>query len=189
MVSQKSKKFPMTKANKRKFNELLFGVRRSILYHHLRRLFFDRLHKTSTILSALSGSATIISVLAKFGPEWTTAFALIVAVSSVSDLVFGPFQAARLHEDLAKSFVDLEMAMVTSQDLSDEVLDDFTAQRLDIEKDEPPPRIVLNSICHNELLRAMGYDESKFVKISWYQRWAAQFVDINEHKIKPKKAA
>ena len=44
---------------------------------------------------------------------------------------------------------------------------------------------VLDSICHNELLRAMGYDQSQYVEIAWYQRLFAQFIDIREHAISP----
>jgi hypothetical protein len=45
---------------------------------------------------------------------------------------------------------------------------------------------VLDSICHNELLRAMGYDRSQYVEIAWYQRLLAQFVDVREHAISPR---
>ena len=169
-------------------DKLLFGVRRSIRYHHRRRLFFDRFNKTSTFLSALSGTATLASVLAKAGPIWTLSFAAAVAVFSVIDLVVGTAQLARLHNDLSKRFIQLEKLIICSNDPSTETVLKLSAQRLDIESDEPPPLKVLDSICHNELLRAMGYDESYLVDIKWYQRLFSQFFDINEHKIQPKSA-
>lgn len=164
--------------------DLLFGVRRSVRYHNRRERFFDRLNKVSTFLSALAGTATIAAVLAKAGPGLTITFALAVAVFSIIDLVVGTAQQARLHNDLARRFFGLEKGIITCKDLSEEMVADFTAQRLDIEANEPPPLKVLDSICHNELLRAMGEDESCYVKIEWYQRWFSQFIDINEHTIK-----
>jgi len=168
--------------------KLLFGVRRSVRYHHRRTLFFDRFHKTSTFLSALSGTATLASVLAKAGPAWTLTFAASVAVFSVIDLVVGTAQLARLHNDLSKRFIKLEKEIIKSKDATPESVSVFTAQRLDIEADEPPPLKVLDSICHNELLRAMGYDKSEFLEIKWYQRFFSQFINIHEHKIHSKTA-
>ncbi len=171
------------KIDEKKIHDLLFGVRRSIRYHHRRERFFDQVHKISTILSALSGSATIAAVLAKAGPYWTITLAALVAVFSIVDLVVGTAKAARLHNDLAKRFIKLEKSIISIDEFTQQDLADFTAQRLDIEADEPPPLKVLDSICHNELLRAMNYDRSDFLKISWYQRLFSQIIDLREHNI------
>ncbi len=163
---------------------LLFDVRRSIRYHHKRIRYYDGLHKLSTLLAAFSGSATIITVLGKAGSFWIILFAAIVAVFSISDLVFGTNQKARLHEDLSRKFIDLEKSIITANTLSAKTISNFTAQRLDIELNEPPPLKVLDSMCYNESLRAMGHDEACFVKIAWYQRLFSNLCDINEHLIK-----
>ncbi len=162
----------------------LFDVRRSIRYHHKRILYYDKWHKISTLLAAFGGSATIITVLGKAGSFWIILFAAIVAVFSISDFVFGTNQKARLHEDLSRKFIALEKSVITAKPLSAETISNFTAQRLDIEVYEPPPLKVLDSMCHNELLRAMGHDEECYVKITWYQRLFSNFFDINEHLIK-----
>jgi hypothetical protein len=169
----------------KEIDKLLFGVRRSIRYHNRRRQFFDRTHKFSTFLSALTGTATIASVLAKAGPAWTLSFAVAVAVFSVIDLVVGTAQAARLHNDLSKRFFNLEKSIISLKEPTKENLADFTAERLDIESDEPPPLKILDSICHNELLRAMGYKygQSPYVEIKWYQRILSQFFDFREHTV------
>lgn len=110
------------------------------------------------------------------------------AVFSVIDLVVETARLARLHNDLAKKFFELEKEIINSEDSNDNTLSKFTTHRLDIEANEPPPLKVLDSICHNELLRAMGYDKSEFVKIKWYQRLFSQFIDIREYKIHSKAA-
>ncbi len=165
-------------------DSLLFDVRRSIRYHHKRIRYYDGWHKLSTLLAAFSGSATIITVLGKAGSSWIISFATVVAIFSTSDLVFGTNQKARLHEDLSRRFIALEKSIITAKSLSAKTISNFTAQRLDIEAYEPPPLQVLDSMCHNELLKAMGHNESEFVEIKFYQRWLSNFKDINAHNIK-----
>jgi hypothetical protein len=162
---------------------LLFGVRRSIRYHNRRRSFFDRVSKFSTFFSALFGTATVASALAQAGNSWVIGFAVAVAIFSVMDLVVGTAQAARLHYDLARKFIDLEKTIISTKEPTYEDMANFKAQRLEIEADEPPALKVLDSICHNELLRAMGYGSNEFAKIIWYQRLFSQIIDIQEHKI------
>jgi len=169
-------------------DKLLFSVRRSVRYHHRRTLFFDRFNKTSTFLSALSGTATLISVLAKAGPAWTLTFAAAVAVFSVIDLVVGTARLARVHNGLSKEFFELEKEIINSENSNAETVSELKTKRLDIEMQESPSLKVLDSICHNELLRAMGYDKSELLKIKWYQRLFSQFLDIREYKIHSKAA-
>lgn len=164
------------------FYRLLFGVRRSIRYHHRRRLFFDRLHQVSTFLSAITGTATVASLLAQRS-SLALFFGVCVALFSVIDLVVGASQAARLHHDLARKFIELEKAMSMCKDPTKDDLINFTNQRLDIEAEEPPVLKVLDAICHNELIRALGHDEKYYVEIKWYQRLFAQIFDIREHTI------
>jgi len=164
------------------FYKLLFGVRRSIRYHHRRRLFFDRLHQISTFLSAVTGTATVASLLAN-ASSLALFFGICVAIFSVIDLVVGAAQAARVHHDLAKKFIELEKAMTACKSPSDEDVIHFRSERLDIESEEPPVLKVLDAICHNELIRALGHDPKYYAKIAWYQRLFAHFFDIREHKI------
>ena len=49
--------------------------------------------------------------------------------------------------------------------------------------DEPPVLLVLNVLCHNELLRAEGQDKKYSARVSFFQRLLAPFVDINEQSI------
>lgn len=164
------------------FYKLLFGVRRSIRYHHRRRLFFDRLHQISTFLSAVTGTATVASLLAD-ASSLALFFGICVAIFSVIDLVVGAAQAARLHHDLAKKFIGLEKAMTACKNPGEGDMIHFKNERLDIESEEPPVLKVLDAICHNELIRALGHDPKYYARITWYQRLFAHFFDIREHKI------
>ena len=108
-------------------------------------------------------------------------FAFLITILSIIDLVIGTSLAARNHYDLAKRFIGLEKNMITTKNPSDDDVTAFIAMRLEIEADEPPPLRVLSVICHNEMKRAMGYDEETFIKIKRYQRLFCNFFDINEH--------
>ena len=166
---------------RQRHHRLLFGVRRSVRYHNRRRMFFDRCHVVTSFLGVIFGSATFLSILAGAGSGYALAAAAIVTLSSAIDLVVGTVKMARLHADLARQFISLEKALIPEESFSR--LDELETQRLEIEAGEPPPLRVLDSMCHNELARALGYPSSEFKGIRWYQRLLAQFMDIQEHKI------
>lgn len=59
----------------------------------------------------------------------------------------------------------------------------WVGERLDIEAEEPPPLRALDSICHNEVMRAMGYPPDQLLRIGRLQRLFSQFFDFREHTI------
>lgn len=75
------------------------------------------------------------------------------------------------------------MISLTIEMITDKNLKQFKAERLNIESDEPPVLKVLDSICHNELMRAMGFPEERFLKIGFLQRSLSQLFDFMEHTI------
>lgn len=161
----------------------LFSVRRSIRYHLRRRQFFDRLNIWCKFLAALAGTATIVTILSRLGDGFPIAFAAAVTIFSVADLVIGSAQRSRAHEHLSRRFIQLETDITMLDSITDTDLRKFKAQRLAIEETEPPVKHILNMICHNELCRALGYDQSHQVKLCWYQRLLSQIVDIREYSV------
>ncbi|MDW7643406.1 MAG: hypothetical protein SCI25_00015 [Desulfuromonadales bacterium] len=162
---------------------LLFGVRRSIRYHNRRRRFYDKVHIISTFLTAFSGTATIVSVLTDAGIS-RVIFAGLVTFFSICDLVIRTDIKSRLHEELCRKFFELEKSILQTNITDDQILKRFEGERLDIEAKEPPGLRVLDSICHNELLTALGFDKSCLLEITWYQRLLSNIVDISDHTIK-----
>jgi len=171
-----------------KKEQLLFDIQRSVRYHNRRVAFYERFSKTTSAVSLIFGSSSIYAVL-KEHKMVAVILAAIVTAFSIIDLIVGTSSKARLHSDLSRRFTSLEKALLLDNDVADEKYNVFYAERLDIEADEPPPLRVLDSICYNELLRSMGYDMnySPAVKITWYQRWFSQIIDIREHAIVPLK--
>jgi hypothetical protein len=162
---------------------LLFGIRRSIRYHNRRRRFFDLVAKWSDALTAISGSATIVSVVSvKTGPLPIT-LAAATAILSAVNLVFDTKGNARLHHDLARQFTNVEKNLI-KKDLTRAQLDQAEADRLDIEAGEPPVLRVLDLICHNELSKALGYGRNAEYNVTCWRAIFANFFDVLPGSIK-----
>lgn len=163
---------------------LMFDIRRSVRYHNRRRSFFDRWGIITNAMSVIFGSATIYAVFQDNGLKLLAVIsAALVTLFSTVDLVVGTNKMGRLHSDLTRRFNELEREMTQAGDFNEAQLRTFISKRLEIEADEPPILRVLDSICHNELMRAMGHEKSELLKIGWLQRLLSQFFDFCEHEI------
>jgi len=173
---------------KQEWRDLLFSVRRSVRYHQHRVAFFDRLNKTIRFVALVSGASVITTALAEAGAGWVKFSAVVVALISALDLVVNTEGGIRRHLELVGRFLNLEKRMVQAGMATRELLLALAAERLEIEAGEPPVLRVLDCVCHNELLRAMGYTDNKdapdFARIAWYQRLLADFFDVRAHAVK-----
>lgn len=166
------------------WHDLLFGVRRSIRYHARRRMFFDRFRQLTSALGVILGSATVFTLLNEMEPLYPSLAAALVTILFTIDLVVGTGPAARLHNDLNRRFIDLERQMELEEiPIDGHALAKHKAYRLEIEVDEPPVHRVLDMMCHNELLRAMGYEKSHFARIRLHQRLLAHFFDVQDDRV------
>lgn len=166
-------------------HDLLFGVRRSVRYHSRRRATFDSFNLCANATALVMGSATIYGVLSDQASWVALTAASIVTVLSSLNLVIGSSLRARQHHDLARRFIDLERKIVAGQDrATKDDISNWTDERLIIEADEPPKLHVLDCICHNDLMRAMGHPPDQLAKIGFVQRCLAPMCDWREHTIK-----
>ena len=129
------------------------------------------------------------TLLAGIAPWLVTTVAAVTAFFGACEIVFGPAKKARLHSELARDFIGLEQALVRAgEDLPEAQMREFEAQRLDIESREPPVLRVLDAMCHDELVRALGIDESERSEPEWYQRWFAHVFDVGAHRLRRQSA-
>ena len=165
--------------------EHLFSVRRSVRYHRRRERFLDRAHKLGALVAAISGSAAVASLLAELGTPVVTAMVAATAVTGALELVFGFARGARLHSDLARDFIGLEQELVrASERLSEERLQALVARRLDIESREPPVLRVLDAMCHDELVTALGIDDTERSDPGWLQRCLANVSNVGAPQLR-----
>ena len=112
-------------------------------------------------------------------------FALITAFSSAHELVFATARGARLHDGLARDFLALEQELLRAgSELTRNTLIELQARRLDIEAASPPLFRVLDAICHDELITALGYDDSERSNVTLLQRLLCNFLDIRANALR-----
>ena len=155
---------------------LLFSVRRSIRYHDRREAFYVGLHKATSFICILFGSATVAAFAGKLGSDTGMVLAMIVTVVSAFDLVVGFTARASLHNRLRRAFIELEADIVRAPD--DTHYNGYVTERLKIEQDEPPKYHALDILCHNDVVAASyTYAEAKkhLVRVGGLQRLTAHW--------------
>ena len=168
---------------------LLFGVRRSVRYHRRRERFFDRMHHLGAFAAALTGSATIAALLAGH-PTLVTVAAAVTALAGAGEMVFGLARKARRHNNLAREWIALERDVVRAgEELPESRLRELEAARLDIEACEPPVLRVLDAMCHDELVTALGIEDGHRSNLGWWQRWFANVADVGAHRLRKRVVA
>lgn len=165
-------------------HDLLFGVRRSVRYHDRRVAFYERIHNVILLAALVLGSASIAAFAADFAQGWDQwlklAPAALVSVLASIDLVVGTSAKARLHDRLKRDFINLETEMESHWGDSEEQVAQWTSRRLRIEADEPPVLRMLDTLCHNELVHAMGYPEDRQIPVGRVQRLLSPFGDFGK---------
>jgi len=165
-------------------HNLLFEIRRSIRYHNYRKRFFEWFHNLAAFLTAISGTAIFVTVLAEqVSPVLQMVLAAVVAIFSTIDLVIASPAKSREYEDLSRRFIALEKEIMVSENKDSKFFNTIQAEKLSIEADEPPHLRILNAVCFNETVTAMGLNQDAHVKIEWYQRLFMNFADLNPGKI------
>ena len=171
------------------YDILLMDVQRSIRYHDRRNGFYQGCLGLFQFIILMMGTATVATFGAEIGsslPNWVRLLPSVLASAAVSAmLVFRLGDKAWLHFDLKRDFSRLEqrLELIRSSHTQDQV-SEIQAERLAIEAREPRVRRVLDTICDNELKWAMGYEKSDLAPIGFWQRWMAQFFDVNEEALR-----
>jgi len=144
--------------------KLLFAVRRSIRYHTHRRKHFERLAVFTNFLIIISGSMVVGFASAGVSDHrvWTITFGALTAILGSLDLVIGFSVKSCDYRNLARDFSQLEMQLMKVGETPDEKnITELTNRRLEIEQNEPPVLRVLDSYCHNEMVRVTDYKTNK----------------------------
>ena len=168
------------------YDDLLFEVRLSVRYHSRRQGFFQTCHSLVMAMALFGSSATMATFGAELGADWPLWVRLlpsvIVTVLVILDLVVGFAGKAARYGDLMREFIRLERDLEAIRDkATDDDIARITGARLAIEAGEPPVLHVLNAICYNEMVSAVGYGEK--VKITTMQRLLAHICDWREHQL------
>lgn len=159
------------------FYSLKFSVDKSIRYHGKRRRFFDAWHNIANALAALTGSSSFIAIYSG-NNEIAKYCSAVVACATSLDLVMGFSSKAQLHNELQKKFSALLNEMIL-EDLTEDTLKKWNAERVSIEKDEPTSLTLLVDICHNEVAIAMGHHNYVLANICEWRRKLSHFFSFD----------
>ena len=160
------------------FEKLMFSVRRSRRYHLYRQRFFNRLDFWSGFLTTLmTTSVFVLGITEKQLPLLIVAG--LTALAKLLGFAGQTTKRAVLHSGLAVDFTALERDMVLAEEggITSKKLRGFMARRLDIEIREPPPIRTLDTIAHNDEIKAGGYGEG-YEPLSRWQEWLAPVFDL-----------
>jgi len=169
------------------YEDLLFNIRRSIRYHNRRRRYYQNLNNNILFFVLLVNSASVAAVSTEVAHRLPLWGVLLIGVAVSAVVVFGIITGATqkgwLHLDLARQFIDLEKALLVDGRDEHEHVIEVTNKMLEVEASEPPVLQVLDTICYNDLMRAMGYKQEQLIKVGWFQRACANLFDWRPHTL------
>ena len=170
-----------------------FEVLRAVRYHRRRQQMLERRHHLATVIAFMFSAATITTLLASVPSDWSwisAAFAAVVTVATVCDLVFSFARTSWVHSELANRYLAIQrrLALIDEErpDLAQQMRE-VDAQVTEIEMDEPPVLKVLNAMCYNEAIAAFLGREAEAARyllpIGPVQRFLAPYMDLFPSRI------
>ena len=150
----------------RKFDALAYQVDKSMRYHQRMRGWYDTCNRLVLFLIIAAGGGSVIA-----DPQPLVFGASVLAALN---LVWAPSHKARDHHLLHGRFSDLMIRMqegkaeVLEQERPD-ILDEWCAIRVRIEKDELPIFYALEADCDNDMRRALGRTQQMVPITGWHK--------------------
>ncbi|MCK1693844.1 hypothetical protein [Bradyrhizobium sp. 144] len=150
------------------YYDVCFSVEKSRRYHAKMQAYYDWCYNLTRAATALTGTASFFTLLAG-GTEIAKYLTAIVAAAASLDSVFRFNRKARVHEGLSRRFTELS-AKIAGWESVPQNLKKARAERLRIEKDEPPVRRLIDLQAQNEETRARDIPEEHCVPLTGLQR-------------------
>jgi hypothetical protein len=151
------------------FYVVSMGVHKSRRYHSDMCSFYQRLSNLVLGSNAILGASAFIVLLGGSDSLLAKILVGIVAAGSALDNVLGFAKKAQLHADLSSRFTQLAANMAL-WDANEQNRRKAVAERLKIEKNEPPLNRLIDLKARNEEMRCMGYGPENMVPLSRCQR-------------------
>ena len=175
-----------------KLDDLLFAVRRSVRYHDIRKQHFERINNLVMFVALLLGTGTLATFIEGLDATLWVQLSLPLAATILLgiSLVCRVSSKASIHNDLKRRFITLEQSIAEKPNNWDDTdIAAWIKERLTIESDELPIKRILDVICHNDVMRSMGYEETHpdWWKVGIFQRLFAQYFDLRRAALRRNK--
>ncbi|MDR7125524.1 hypothetical protein J2X53_002355 [Pseudorhodobacter sp. 4114] len=142
-----------------------FELLRCAMYHEDCEAWFAFLHRASTGLNILLGTAAVATVINQ-SPAWAVASGVAIALLSVLSLVWDYAGRARDHKVLRQRYFHLMADLESGSATPERVKTGMAA----IYADEPPTNTAVNTVAHNRAGRLMWGDGFDREPIRWLRR-------------------
>ena len=171
---------------KDRFEDLRFDVVVSVKYHTRRRRFFESWQNAALFVAFIFSAATLSRLLQTLpdGQEWLGQLPAIATSLLIGLTLVGRVGAKAVdHNELKRRFIELQQKMELSRaEPTEQLFADCSADRLRIEKDEPPIDRVVHAFCYNETVKSLKRPEEtkRYVKITARHRlfgWCTRAFD------------
>ncbi|MEL6913738.1 MAG: hypothetical protein AAFP13_04500 [Pseudomonadota bacterium] len=148
--------------------ELDWHTKRSIIYHKSRQAFFQMLSNGVNFISLLSSSAAAVALLSSPTVLSFEIYATLLIAGAQILGVVGQFSTkATQHARFASAFAGIERTLATKRLISQDLIEDLSAQRISIEDDEPQKFSWLDIICHNEVAISKN-QKGEVYQVPWH---------------------
>lgn len=153
-----------------------YRVQLSTIYHRKRERFFALLDRLGKACALIAGTAVFSKLLLE---DFKAYAGLFVAVVTLLSLVFSWADKARLHNELAQKFFQVQAAIAAAGErgFTEEQINLWKSQIHLIEVGEPPTLSGLVQLCQNQLAIA-ARDKDAFFPMKWWKRWFVHFFDM-----------
>jgi hypothetical protein len=168
------------------FYDLDFSVRKSRRYHEKLSAFYGLWRDWVKIVTIVSGSGLFFLLMAQ-AKGVAEILAGFVAVWAALDYIVSPDKKAEQHHELCQQFIDLAIKFERAP-RTQETYRELAAERLELEKAEPPCKRLIDLQARNEECRARDYPPEDLVPLSMSQRWFGYFVTFGMKRLEEWKA-
>lgn len=169
-----------------RFYDLDFSVRKSRRYHEKLCAFYGVWRDWVKIVTVLAGCGAFFLIFAdaKHAAEVFTAF---VAAWAAVDYMVAPDKKAEKHRDLREEFIDLAKRIQTSA-RTEKAYHALEAERLELEKAEPPCKRLVDLQARNDECRARDFPPEDLVPLTHMQRTLGYVVTFGMKRLEDWKA-
>jgi hypothetical protein len=168
------------------FYDLDFSVRKSRRYHEKLCSFYGVWRDWVKIVTVVTGSGLffLLTADAKHGAEWLAAF---VAAWAAVDYMVSPDRKADQHRELCEEFLSLA-AKIERSPRTEEAYRELAAERLELERNEPPCKRLVDLQARNDECRARDFPPEDIVPLSEMQRKLGYFATFGMKRLEDWKA-
>lgn len=138
----------------------------------------------SSASAVISGTAAFASV-AKQAPQTFADVALIFALLTATNLIFGFQRRADLHRDICQSYIRVRSEIEASIEPKNADYKRWQIEVGETQAKEPPEKRALVTLCQDQEDEARGYPPQSDMCL--VERWLAQWVSFRHSYVKMKK--